>query len=1189
MASSDEEDLEALRNAALASLRQKQAAQEPQGIQVLSLSALQSANQYQQVGEPAHHPEVDYGYNDFGEVPFEFKQAVFQQQARGRGRGFHRGRGRGRGRGNWFPPKPVTQSALIVIQPSGGQEEEPKLFDAPKDSRPFLLRPQDKWASTESGSQSSTPTRPKEKSKFSRYNDESDSEDDDEIVGRRRRKSESTNPANMSLEDVSSDTEVEIHTHHNDNDDELHGHVNEVEVHYNAQDANDSAEVCEKDLDLMDADESAVDMSQNITIDEVTSDINVSINLDTTSAETKSNPVNCEGPTVNEETKQLGYADGNAVKDSIILIQNKLLDGLGDQELESDNTPLRDEQTPLRDELRQDDSISYSTFSRFNRRNRDSDSAEESGEESDICQKNEPSSRESSVSRESTRSQSESGNESACSESIVDSINELEKETPKPQQTNSAKISQSPQDRKSSLQSLKSSKSSEVSSSSASSSSSSDSESESSSSSSSPPSSASDNDLSATSSRRLKQKLQRRESKIVKSKSKSPVESKRKSNLSSESEKVSNDKMLDRSHRDAKNEKYPTSERNKRDYNIKDRDRRDLKSSERSSNKEQLSYMQHRRPVKDRLASNDVKADPEFDATNYRDASSYQRNGKKGKQSKSSSEFDRKNYNSREHTKVDKGKSKENIERNDRIKSRDNMEKTPVKKHKEKDHDKRYFEEIGRLKYEDAHVSKKYNDNEGSEVSSRLKHSKSESKQHRAHSIERKSDKVRSSEKTDKRDTNAKYSKSDSLIVSGNAKKSQSSSKESLHLKSKERRKSDEKFRRKSMEGKSKEQNRKEEQKSKRRSIEDRLKRIASVTEKLGSDSDSDKSVSSLSDVTSDSETETWRDKKHGASRKTADIEMERRRRELKEREKRREMERNKGEKRHERGGGDGDGNQRARYKERDSKGTKYGSEFHERQSFRKEDYRDKKQGDSERHRQYQKKNTVFYEEKNAVRKQFEEESSDSDSGVRKGGLISVVKNERTKHSEGIPSLLDINVSKPKSDKDRNVQKKLSRKESLIIHVDKSSDEEDVSSTKSRKKKVKKRKKWSSSDEDDTSLQQVVNVTFNDEQKSTKKTKSVYERLGVAKTKKTSSKTPTGSNDAGVKRSREVSIPSGGKRIKLNDTGKYPSDDKTKKSRPDKSGDPDEVLNLRIQKIQEKNAEILRRKMEIEQDKEKYG
>jgi hypothetical protein len=49
-------------------------------------------------------------------VPFEFKQAVFQQQARGRGRGFHRGRGRGRGRGNWFPPKPVTQSALIVIQ-----------------------------------------------------------------------------------------------------------------------------------------------------------------------------------------------------------------------------------------------------------------------------------------------------------------------------------------------------------------------------------------------------------------------------------------------------------------------------------------------------------------------------------------------------------------------------------------------------------------------------------------------------------------------------------------------------------------------------------------------------------------------------------------------------------------------------------------------------------------------------------------------------------------------------------------------------------------------------------------------------------------------------------------------------------------------------------------------------------------
>ena len=69
-----------------------------------------------QLGEPAPHPEVDYGYNDFGEVPLAFQHAVFQQQARGRGRGFQRGRGRGRGRGNWFPPKPASQSALIVIQ-----------------------------------------------------------------------------------------------------------------------------------------------------------------------------------------------------------------------------------------------------------------------------------------------------------------------------------------------------------------------------------------------------------------------------------------------------------------------------------------------------------------------------------------------------------------------------------------------------------------------------------------------------------------------------------------------------------------------------------------------------------------------------------------------------------------------------------------------------------------------------------------------------------------------------------------------------------------------------------------------------------------------------------------------------------------------------------------------------------------
>ena len=33
----------------------------------------------------------------------------------------------------------------------------------------------------------------------------------------------------------------------------------------------------------------------------------------------------------------------------------------------------------------------------------------------------------------------------------------------------------------------------------------------------------------------------------------------------------------------------------------------------------------------------------------------------------------------------------------------------------------------------------------------------------------------------------------------------------------------------------------------------------------------------------------------------------------------------------------------------------------------------------------------------------------------------------------------------------------------------------------------------------------------------------------------------------------------------------------------------DEALNKRIQQIQEKNAKILRRKMEVEQDKQKYG
>ena len=72
--------------------------------------------------------------------------------------------------------------------------------------------------------------------------------------------------------------------------------------------------------------------------------------------------------------------------------------------------------------------------------------------------------------------------------------------------------------------------------------------------------------------------------------------------------------------------------------------------------------------------------------------------------------------------------------------------------------------------------------------------------------------------------------------------------------------------------------------------------------------------------------------------------------------------------------------------------------------------------------------------------------------------------------------------------------------------------------------------------------------------KPSKKTKSVHERLGIVKGKKTSSRLPEDSDDPVVKRSRDVSVPSGGKRIKLNNSGKYHTEDKSKKSRSENIG-----------------------------------
>ncbi|KAL4240819.1 hypothetical protein ACF0H5_001607 [Mactra antiquata] len=1213
MASSDEEDLEALRLAALATLKQKQEAQQPQGIQVLS-SISSTSNQYQDGGgmHPDNyasggmhpdgyagggmHPESyasggmhpdNYVYQDYGEVPYAFQQAVFKQQMRGRGRGFQRGRGRGRG--NRFQPKPVPQSALIVIQVEGKEDEQPKIEEKPKDSRPFLLRPQDKWASTEGSSQDSTPTRPKDTSKFSRYDDETDSEEDEYVD---KSADMDTEPShlrmNISLDDVSSDTEIDINKNN-------HGSP-EVEVHNDHQDDVIVHDDSDNEMEAINTD-SKVNDETSATNTEITRENQVLTNpgVQYLPNQAVENPAASRRSTIVNETDN-GATDGitelrqgNALGDVRNVVKNKNITVLGDTAVESsDSTPLRDEGTPVQDELRQDDSVSnsYVTFSRFNRRNRrDSNSGSEE-EEDDDDDDNDDAADDDILKSDS---QSDKDSISSVSDFVLEDNDDSDKEDESsmkeitshvsPDTKSTAKTIEHSQDVKSSItasvNARKSSKSMSSASSAASSSSSESSSPE------------SDSDASSSSSSNDKKKLTSKNQSL-------------KSSTSSNSENIKNKDDLAHSRNSAKHNSYHKDNKvniDRKEVSADSSHRNERKgrrnSEEVIDNRTNRSDRSHKyndkKSHRDKYTTNHVKADPEFDATNYRDETLFNKNDRRSESYDRGKRDNRDNRQSPESSKHSVESSRRNTKRQGENHS--SFDKQDVRKGRDKD--KRHFEEIGRLKLEEEKNRKSKHSNIPKSKLAEDEKSYHGSVDNRSKSsVKHRENVVQDSNQDDKR---LKGSKSEQYLSNS---KSAKSSKSLGNIKDREKvrdrvgRKSIDNAKSKSSGSLSK----KVSSDTKKHKKEPTVKDTVLSSSESGSDTDSERSISSLSDMSSDSETESWRDRKRGATKKTADIELEKRRRELKERNKRRESER--GRNREERG--DGDASRHNRYGHKDHKRDKRFSPERGGGKLSNKDYKErgKIENDFESSYKYSgKKHKPFADDNRRSKTNFEEmSSSESDSEVKKHrGVVSVVKSDKTKVSSEIPSLLKISVNKPKLDSSSKSRKSSSKAERLIIQVQKSDDESSKLETKQRKKKKKDRKSWSSDEDTDDNegpRKQVVNVTFNEDASIEKSRKSVYDRLGIPVSKASKSRKDSETREARdsgySKRSHDGDMVNVDKRIKLNQDGKYSSKrDKTHKTTTD--DDQDSVLNQRIKKIKEKNAEILRRKQLVEQDKQIYG
>ena len=225
--------------------------------------------------------------------------------------------------------------------------------------------------------------------------------------------------------------------------------------------------------------------------------------------------------------------------------------------------------------------------------------------------------------------------------------------------------------------------------------------------------------------------------------------------------------------------------------------------------------------------------------------------------------------------------------------------------------------------------------------------------------------------------------------------------------------------------------------------------------------------VSVIQTVTS--ETENWRDKKSGVSRKRDDIERERRIRLAAERENlRRERKDNDLTK---------DSNDRVNNGRREGKypgrsNDRQGRSRSEIDSFDARDYRQHtNRDDRNRPRRdfpdnrrnekvFFRKNKTFVEEEPLISKTtyFEEEVSDDSLSKDRKGVVSVIKPNRKRLSQEA-DLEDIKIStKHAKHKHEDLNTKV-KKERLIISVQESSgDEKDKKSTKANKTETKKKK-----------------------------------------------------------------------------------------------------------------------------------
>ena len=273
----------------------------------------------------------------------------------------------------------------------------------------------------------------------------------------------------------------------------------------------------------------------------------------------------------------------------------------------------------------------------------------------------------------------------------------------------------------------------------------------------------------------------------------------------------------------------------------------------------------------------------------------------------------------------------------------------------------------------------------------------------------------------------------------------------------------------------------------KRRSSGSSKKNRITGDKRKNSENDTDKSISSLSDNESDSETENWRNKKTGASRKRDDIERERRIRQAAEREKLRQERKDREDK---------DRREDKVLERNIDEEHRYKSEI---DSFDARDYRQHKSWEnrSRFHRSlgerrsdekvFYRKNKTFIEEEPHYSKSyfFEEEFSDDSKRNAKKGIVSVVKPDRKRRISEV-DLEDIKISsRPDKQKKDDFSKKI-KKERLIISVQESSeDENDTRSAKTRKagskrKKTKhKRSKEESTGESENEREkQSISVTF---------------------------------------------------------------------------------------------------------------